>query len=198
MEKRKVEVFTNRFNLMRWPILAIGVVALTFMFISPAFAEMDEITIGVDGLSCPFCVMGLEKNLKKVDSVDSVKVHLKKAEAEVSLKAGSSLDLNALHKAVRDAGFSWRELRIKVAGTIVREEGFIALESEADKTRFILYDQNHIDAEIDSATPQVLNADLQGRFLKAEGGKRVIIQGTIHEHANMAPGLLVEEVEINP
>jgi len=183
---------------MRWSLIVLSTVFLALVFVSPAHAEIEELTIGVDGLSCPFCVMGLEKNLKKVESVDSVKVHLKKAQANVGLRAGAEFNLKSLKNAVKEAGFSWRGARIKVTGAVVREEGFLAIESKGDKTRFVLYDQNHVDAESDSSTPEVLNISLKERLIKVEDGKLVVIQGVIHQHANMKPGLLVEEVETNP
>jgi len=41
---------------MKRRMIKIGMIAaLACLFISPVFAEIEDITIGVDGLSCPFC-----------------------------------------------------------------------------------------------------------------------------------------------
>ena len=34
-----------------------------------------KITIEVDGLACPFCAYGLEKNLKEIDGVENIEIN---------------------------------------------------------------------------------------------------------------------------
>lgn len=64
--------------------------------------------IRVDGLSCPFCVYGLEKKLKRVAGVEGVTIDLKAGKAIVRLKPGAEVDDAALRAAVKGAGFTAR------------------------------------------------------------------------------------------
>jgi len=66
--------------------------------------------IAVDGLSCPFCVYGLEKNLKKVNGVESVNIDMKTGKATVVLKPDAHVDAQALRQAVKKAGFTARDI----------------------------------------------------------------------------------------
>ena len=70
-------------------------------------------------MSCPFCVYGLEKKLKKVEGVKTVTVELKKGIAVVMLIAGEPVDTEetkaAFRVAVKRAGFTAREITISSA-----------------------------------------------------------------------------------
>lgn len=56
----------------------------------PCFAEIKRISVGVDGVSCPFCVLGVEKKLSTLDFVKSVEFHLKPGIAELVLKPNTT------------------------------------------------------------------------------------------------------------
>lgn len=79
-------------------------------------ADGPRVTISVDGLSCPFCVYGLEKKLKKVKGVKTVKVELQNGLAVVTLKAGQPVDTEktkaAFRAAVKKAGFTARKITV--------------------------------------------------------------------------------------
>jgi len=66
--------------------------------------------IQIDGLSCPFCVYGLEKNLKKVNGGKTVKIDMKTGKATVALKPDVQVDDQTLRKAVKKAGFTARDI----------------------------------------------------------------------------------------
>jgi len=66
--------------------------------------------IQVDGLSCPFCAYGLEKNLKKVSGVKTVKMDMKTGKATVALKSGVQVNDATLTEAVKKAGFTARAI----------------------------------------------------------------------------------------
>ncbi len=70
-----------------------------------------SLIIQVDGLSCPFCAYGLEKNLNKVDGIDSVHMDMKSGKATVLLKPDAHVDDQVLRKAVEKAGFTAREIK---------------------------------------------------------------------------------------
>ena len=59
-------------GLKQWSWLFLFII--TMIAIPPANAQVSSVTVGVDGMSCPFCAFGVEKRLKKVDGAGSVKV----------------------------------------------------------------------------------------------------------------------------
>jgi mercuric ion binding protein len=80
---------------------------------STVFAEgpaYQTAIIAVDGLSCPFCTYGLEKNLKKMDGIKTVNIDMKTGKATVVLKPDAHVDDQALRQAVKKAGFTARKI----------------------------------------------------------------------------------------
>jgi len=70
--------------------------------------ESTTTVIQVDGLSCPFCTYGLEKQLKKVAGVESVSIDMKEGKATITMQ--HRVDDNALRQAVEKAGFTARNI----------------------------------------------------------------------------------------
>ncbi len=64
------------------------------------------ITVDVKGLSCPFCVLGIEKRLKAISSVATISSNWGKGEMYVKLKAGQSVSDDDLRPAIKRAGFT--------------------------------------------------------------------------------------------
>ena len=76
-------------------------------------AGSTHVFIQVKGLSCPFCVQGLEKHLKKLDAVAGVSTSLKNGEAVLHLKPGRMVDESELRQAVKKAGFTAGQIRFE-------------------------------------------------------------------------------------
>ncbi|MDQ6987538.1 MAG: heavy metal-associated domain-containing protein [Mariprofundaceae bacterium] len=92
----------------------LTIALLSTASVSTVFAQgttEQTATIQVDGLSCPFCTYGLEKNLKKVKGVGSVHIDMKAGKATVLLKTDANVDDQALRKAVEKAGFTPRDIK---------------------------------------------------------------------------------------
>ena len=53
---------------------------------------MLEVSVQVDGLSCPFCAYGLEKKLRKVDNVASLEIYVSEGRAVLNPEPGTNLD----------------------------------------------------------------------------------------------------------
>lgn len=154
------------------------VMAVFILFISSfsyaAFAEIKEVEIGIDGLSCPFCVWGLRKQLKSIDEIEQLDISLKEAKANITLKDKSILNIQDYKDAVKKAGFSVREIKIVVEGKIETYNDFLALRVSKTDQLFILDKAKGL--QVDS---------------------KVVIKGDIHEHAESQPyGLLIEKVDL--
>ena len=83
-----------------------------FMFMSTAYVWAGTThRVGVDGLACPFCAYGIEKQLRAIPGVKSVRVSVKSGTVIVSMKDGAKLSRAMASRAVRNAGFSLRSFR---------------------------------------------------------------------------------------
>ncbi len=69
-----------------------------------------QVIVRVDGASCPFCAFGLEKRIGRLEGVRDVKMELKAGKAIVTLKEGATVSEDALRQAVKEAGFTPREI----------------------------------------------------------------------------------------
>jgi copper chaperone CopZ len=75
-------------------------------------ASIQFISIGVNGLTCSMCTRSVEMSIRKLDFVDSVVMDLVSTEGKIFIAAGTTPDFRAIAKAVTDAGFSVRFMRI--------------------------------------------------------------------------------------
>ena len=64
--------------------------------------------LGVDGLACPFCAYGIEKELSTVEGVEHTGVDIGRGVVTVRMKEGATLDERAADEATRRAGFGLR------------------------------------------------------------------------------------------
>lgn len=81
------------------------ILLFSFPFISYAEKATQKISIKVEGLYCPFCAYGIEKQLKKLKGFKKVEINLKHGVAELHIKPGVTVTDSAIQKAVEDAGF---------------------------------------------------------------------------------------------
>ena len=61
-----------------------------------------------DGLACPFCAYGIEKQLSRIDGVESVSTDIKSGTIIVTVQAGVALAESEARQAVENAGFTMR------------------------------------------------------------------------------------------
>lgn len=185
---------------MKMIIVIINIVSFLalFIFAVPAKAEIESITLRVDGLACPFCAYGLEKKIIRLKGVKSYDADLKKGKVFVSLKPGAQIELSSLSKAVKEAGFTLKSIFFRVKGKIKQSEKGLILVAEGSKEKFILLEKEAIHLKYHQGKlPRVLEDNLKTKLLEAkEQGKEVLIEGIVHEHKGFIPGLSVDRLEI--
>ena len=71
--------------------------------------------IKADGLACPFCAYGIEKQLSAIEGVAMVETDIKFGTVTVTMKNSATLDKDAALKAVKAAGFTMRGFKRKEA-----------------------------------------------------------------------------------
>ena len=87
------------------------IAALFFLTASAFGADETVLEIDINGMTCPFCVYSLEKELGKLSEVKQVLISLKSNKARLTLKAGASIDTETLQKVVLNAGYTPGEVR---------------------------------------------------------------------------------------
>ena len=89
-------------------ILAAIMISMLLPTITTA-GEADSVyTLEVNGLGCPFCVYGIEKQLSRIDGVESISTDIKSGTVIVTVQAGVVLDEADAKQAIEDAGFTMR------------------------------------------------------------------------------------------
>ena len=70
------------------------------------------------GMDCAPCAYGIDKGLGKLPGVTSVKVSLNDGYAELTASAGSLLSVAQIREVIRNNGFTPKEARIDLEGTL--------------------------------------------------------------------------------
>ncbi len=73
-------------------------------------SEKMYVKMEVDGLSCPFCVYGLEKKIKQIKSANDVVIELEAGEVTFNVLKEQELTKEKLQKIVKNAGFTAKEI----------------------------------------------------------------------------------------
>ena len=90
-------------------------IALAFFAGLSVHAQFTKATLQATGLTCAMCSNAINKALLEVPFVESVKSDIKNSSFDIVLKAGAEAEIDAIRKAVEDAGFSIGNL--KMTGT---------------------------------------------------------------------------------
>ncbi len=88
-------------------IIALAAYGATSAFAAPANSNVYRLY--VDGLACPFCAYGVEKQVGGLDNVKSVDIQIDEGIVSVTMTPGKTLNKAAAKQAVSDAGFSLRK-----------------------------------------------------------------------------------------
>ena len=90
--------------------LLIGISSMTLAQSANENNQTQQVQIKVDGLSCPFCAYGLEKKLKGIDGVNQIKIDIDQGLATLSVSEDKSVSEEEIRKAVKQAGFTPKEI----------------------------------------------------------------------------------------
>ena len=76
-----------------------------------ASAQITEVELGVNGLTCSQCSRSVEMRIRKLSFVKDVQMNLEHTDAKIFFKDRQNIDIDKLAQAVVDAGFSVRFLQ---------------------------------------------------------------------------------------
>ncbi len=98
-------------------LIIINLLAFSlFLYPLTALAEVSDVTVRVDGLSCPFCAYGLEKKIMKMEGVESMEIDLKGGKIEIRFIDEDYVRTEEIEEAVRDAGFTPKSIEVRKTG----------------------------------------------------------------------------------
>jgi copper chaperone CopZ len=78
----------------------------------PSQAQFSRATLQATGLTCAMCNNAVNKALQAVPFVESVRSDIRNAAFSIIFKSEAAIDIDALKKAVEDAGFSVGGLKL--------------------------------------------------------------------------------------
>ena len=87
-------------------IIRTAVFALSLLLPVAAFAAPSQYQLRVDGLACPFCAYGIEKELNRTDGVESIKIDINAGIVTVTMAEGATMTEARASRIVKDAGFT--------------------------------------------------------------------------------------------
>lgn len=168
--------------------MTLGII-FALLFFLPASASGGGIVILIKGVSCPFCVYGVEKQLKKVPGVVAVKTNYKEATATIEKEPKAPIDLHALETAVQRAGFSVGRVELTLQGVPSYWEGRPAFKDEESGQLFLLVEPGEKGRQ-ESLNPK--------KWSEIRRGSKVLIEGEGHFHIGLPPALSVRSYERAP
>ncbi|WP_162903302.1 heavy-metal-associated domain-containing protein [Taibaiella koreensis] len=88
-----------------------------------ARAQFTQVSLGVNGLTCSQCSRSVEMQLRKLPFVADVTMDLGRTEGLIRFRDKQPVRINAIARAVKDAGFSLRYLEADLDPAMVQLSG---------------------------------------------------------------------------
>lgn len=102
-------------NIRKFLTVSLALVMLILPLAALA-GERVNVTVRVDGLSCPFCAYGLEKKLQRMEGVEEVTINVDRGTVVVEFSDGKFFVKETLEEAVKEAGFTPGKLMVEDIG----------------------------------------------------------------------------------
>ena len=144
--------------------LATAVAVMFQLSVTPtaAHAQVQEVRITVDGLTCNLCAAGLDRSLRRVEGVTAVRVVLASRVADVRLKPGTHVAPAQLRAAVERAGQRLRGVELRLRGTLQRDSGRYHLQPAALDQMFAVRE----DVKLEPLVGKIVQ--LRGRVVSSD------------------------------
>jgi mercuric ion binding protein len=88
--------------------LSSSLLALLLLAATALPAAAAQYRLQVDGLACPFCAYGIEKELLKTDGVENVRIDIDAGAVLVTTREGTAMSQDQADRIVQNAGFTLR------------------------------------------------------------------------------------------
>lgn len=159
-------------------------------------AEIEKVKAKVNGLGCPFCVYGLEKQLKKVKGVEGVSTDLKSGEIFLQYNPKASFSAENIQKAVTEGGFTLGNIEVTAVGQVEVEKTGILFRVRRTDSSFLLFEKEMLAETLHQGDiPQALTEKTKTELENAAQNKKMIrITGQVHTHEGAPPGLSITQM----
>ena len=94
--------------MTRSGIIRTAVFALALLFSLSALAAPTQYQLRIDGLACPFCAYGIEKELNRTAGVAAIDIDINNGTVTVTMNEGATMTEAKADRIVKDAGFTLR------------------------------------------------------------------------------------------
>jgi len=78
----------------------------TFNSLNAQSKDMDQFTVEVEGLGCPYCAFGLEKRFKELKGIRLIKIEMKTGTLTFEYPAEKALTIPQVEQQVEKAGYT--------------------------------------------------------------------------------------------
>lgn len=170
---------------MKKILLVFTLLVLNISLPATGKAQIKEVALGVYGMTCQLCESAYEKQLKKIEGVQSAKARLDKGKAWVQLASDANLDISALEKATKDSGITLDKVNIVATGELFEQDGNLALRVFGSKQVFLLT----MDSNQNKGTFLSYSGADEIRK-KAGTANRLTIKGNVHDHGEIKTNTL--------
>lgn len=92
-------------------ILGVGLMGMPDSGARAAEWPADSYVLQIDGLACPYCGYGVEKQFQKRDGVQGTEIDVEQGVIIVSVSADTRFSDDELKQIVRDSGFALGGIR---------------------------------------------------------------------------------------
>ena len=112
-----------------------------------SYAQFTKATLQATGLTCAMCSNAINKALQKVPFVASVRADIKNSAFNIVFKEGQEINIDALRKAVEDAGFSVGSLKLTGSFQELKIEKDKYVEIGGETFHFLIADEQVLNGE---------------------------------------------------
>lgn len=109
---------------------------LSLVLISPLWAGVEQVSLKIKGMACPFCVFNIEKRVKTLEGIPDdadVTTDFDRGVMSFRWKPQVRFRPDALHEQVCRAGFTLGEIELTFAGTAARADEAVRVSSDASE-----------------------------------------------------------------
>ncbi len=92
-------------------IIWTAVFAFSLLLPLSVFAAPTQYQLRVDGLACPFCAYGIEKELNRTEGVAGIAIDINAGTVTVTMAEGATMTEAKASQIVKDAGFTLRSFK---------------------------------------------------------------------------------------
>jgi cation transport ATPase len=117
-----------------------AVVVACVLWPSYSSAQIEEVKIGIEGLTCNLCAITLERSLRRVSGVENVRVEVGDEAVAVRLKAGVPFNREQLNAAVKNAGQQARDFELLLRAAVRQQDGRYTLEPAGLRQLFVVHE----------------------------------------------------------